>query len=299
MWITLIPVTVGAFQHLVHYSAVVGVFLPSHLWYPPSQCGLPHPAPPLTCCSPAELHFRPTRRRLLCLSEEQLPLASPPHLPAPHWLPYFRSRPLGASDSSSRGTIQVKNAGKAASQRAERARHAGLGAGGGRAALDESLKAGSSLRAALPRDHGEGSLGPRAPRGSSVQKSARPVGQASLTPPRLARTRKPPCCPQPRAAGSAERRATSCAGRAGLGAAAAAAAAVARPAAGAGAAGRRGAAPPRAPLPSGAWASGGAGLARPALAQPIPHHHLARPAVPPRPTPHRHLVRRFWNHVLT
>lgn len=38
MWITLIPVTVGlAFQHLVHYSTVVGVFLPSFTPLVPTQ----------------------------------------------------------------------------------------------------------------------------------------------------------------------------------------------------------------------------------------------------------------------
>lgn len=39
----LVPVTVRLLlQHLFHYSAVIGIFLPSHLWYPPGQCGLPH-----------------------------------------------------------------------------------------------------------------------------------------------------------------------------------------------------------------------------------------------------------------
>lgn len=30
-----------------------------------------------------------------------------------------------------------------------------------------------------------------------------------------------------------------------------------------------------------------------------PRPQLVRPVIPPRPAPHRHLVRRFWNHVLT
>lgn len=152
------------------------------------------------------------------------------------------------------------------------------------------LKTSSSSGAAPLLDHGEGgraphSPGPRAPRGASARESFRPARQAWLTPPTRARTRKPPCCPRPRAASSAARRVTSCAGRAGLGAAEAAAAAAARPAAGAGAAGPRGAAPPRAPPPSGAWRGGDAGSARPARARPEPYRQLVRPAAPPRPAP--------------
>ena len=145
-------------------------------------------------------------------------------------------------------------AGKIAFKRAGQLRNVGLRTGGGRGALGDSLKASSSSHAPLLQNHGVGGhalLGPSsgAPRGASVRKRAlaRSVGQVSLTPLKQARTRKPPCCPRPRAAGSAARRATSCAGRAGPGAAAAAAAEAARPAAGAEAVGPRGAAPPRAP----------------------------------------------------
>jgi hypothetical protein len=117
------------------------------------------------------------------------------------------------------------------------------------------------------------------------------VGQVSVTPPRRARTPKPPCCLPPRAADSAARRATSCAGKAGPVAAVAAAAGAARLAAGAAAGDQRGAARPRAPPRSGAWASGEPGSA----GVPVLPRHSARP----RPAPHRHLVRRFWNQVLT
>lgn len=74
-------------------------------------------------------------------------------------------------------------------------------------------------------------------------------------------------------------------------AAVAAVAWAALPAAGATAGGPHGAARPRAPPPSGAWASGEPGSAD----RPVLPRHSARP----RPAPHRHLVRRFWNQVLT
>lgn len=183
--------------------------------------------------------------------------ASVPHLLHPAGCP---------RDPSSSGS---KNAVEGQSQ------SAGQGPLGGRGASEDSRRPSA----------------PHAPLAAPHTAAVALLGKGSLTPPRRVRTPKPPCCPRPRAADSAARRAKSCAGRAGPGAAAAAAAGAVRPAAGATAGDPHGAAPPRAPQPSDAWASGEPGSE---WRRALPRHSTR-----PRPSPHRHLVRRFWNQVLT
>lgn len=101
---TQVSVTVRlVLQHLLHYSAVVRVFLPSHLWYRLRQCGLsaspPHHRLPV---------LAPHRSPHPPAAEPGVPRESTGQHPSPHLI--GRSRPLRASGPNSRKTVEEENA---------------------------------------------------------------------------------------------------------------------------------------------------------------------------------------------
>lgn len=109
----LVPVTDSLYSNFfITLRSLASSFLPSHLWYRPGQWGWPHRSSVFYLLRLSRTTAATHPLNFLKSLKTAASIGQPTPIPAPHWLPRCRSRPLAAGDSSSRETIQVKNRGK-------------------------------------------------------------------------------------------------------------------------------------------------------------------------------------------